>query len=127
MDHELLVDEVLGRISEFKTLRSAARHYQINPGLLSRVLAGGDSPTVRRALGIPLKTVGVEPCPTCGEAHTIPWCIKDLGEPKKPRKRTGKPSNRLTIHKQKPALAAAAIRRHMTVEDITALVEELLK
>lgn len=86
MDRELLVDAIASEISGFSSLRKMARHYRVNPGLISRVLNGGDSPTLRRAMGLPLASVTVQPCPSCGEAHLVGWCVKERGDPRPPRK-----------------------------------------
>ena len=52
-----------------------------------------DSPKLREALGLPPKTVTVEPCPDCGEVHTADWCTRDgppitRGRRQRERKRT---------------------------------------
>ena len=50
-------------------------------------LGEAKSEAVEIALGIkpkPPETVPVEPCSVCGEAHTVPWCTKEKGDPLPP-------------------------------------------
>jgi hypothetical protein len=58
----------------------AAAHMGVNPGLISRVLKGGDSPTLRRYFGIPDKQwARVSPCADCGKVHNPDFCTKADG------------------------------------------------
>lgn len=117
-------------VKAFDGVRPMARYYRLNPGNITHVMAGKESPTVRRALGLPYKRVEVEACADCGEGHTVGWCVKDLGEPKRPRPKRDKPAAPAThvrIHKTNVALAASSIRRHMGPADIALLIKELSK
>lgn len=104
----------------------------VNSGHLSSLLKDGRlSPTLDNALvrtGIldPLPhVVQVIACPACGEGHTVAWCTKELGEPKRPRVQRGIVSNRISIQRHRPDLAAAAILRLMKPAVVTELIEEL--
>lgn len=54
------------------TISDIARELGVNKGLISYVLDGNRSPTVLRALNLPVyETTPVPVCPTCGQVHKI--------------------------------------------------------
>lgn len=70
------------------TRAAAAKHLGVNKGLVSYVLAGGHSPTVLRALDMPvLEQVRVEVCIDCGQLHKLAKSCKAGNKPAKPRYR----------------------------------------
>lgn len=81
-DRELtdyLVDQIdeearceLAGLLETKTLSALARQLDVNKGLISYVINGGHSPTVLRALNMPVYEKGEAPiCLECGYVHTM--------------------------------------------------------
>lgn len=79
----------------------------INSAHISKLFGGSLSPTLDRALtragALQPKPepVPVEPCPNCGQAHTVDWCVHEEGQPKKPRSKKSK-------RKRKPRFSVAA-------------------
>jgi hypothetical protein len=73
----------------------------------------------RKMLGLPPAAVEVDPCPDCGEAHTVPFCTKEYGDPIKPPKpqpngRKSKPRKPYkNIDPTDPAQVQRQIERYM--------------
>lgn len=59
-------------LTDCHTKADIARDLEVNKGLITFVLQGNFSPTVLRALDIPVpKQVPVEVCPSCGKLHKL--------------------------------------------------------
>ena len=101
-----------------KSWRAVAAPYGIFPST-ARLLANGYEPgyKIRKKLNLP-DVVPVEVCPTCGEAPLAKH-HRCNGKPSRPR------HPRLAIRLDDPASAARSIRRHMTGDNIAALLLEL--
>jgi hypothetical protein len=110
--------ELQQRHESTKSWRDAAEPYGIFPSM-ARMLANGYEPgyKIRKKLNLPA-VVPVEVCPTCGEAPLAKH-HRCNGRPPRPRR------PRLAIRLDDPASAARSIRRHMTGDNIKALLAEL--
>ena len=82
----------MGKIS----LRAFAKSKKVNAGYLSAVINGSHpaSNKLRLALGLPPRSVAVEPCAKCGQVHTLKHC------PDAPRKYAPHPVMRVTAIKR---------------------------
>jgi ribosomal protein L32 len=104
--------------SSTKSWRDTAEPYGIFPAM-ARMIANGHEPghKIREKLNLPALTL-VEVCPNCGKAPIAKHhCCN--GKPHKPR------PPRLAIRLDDPHSAARSIRRHMTTDQIAALVAAL--
>ncbi len=72
---QLIAERAEGEISRFGGVRKAAvgltkeLGHRVTPGVVSLARKGRDIPSTRRAMGLPLASVEVRPCPECGELH----------------------------------------------------------
>jgi hypothetical protein len=74
----LLLCELKRVLCSMGSIKAAAEYLEVNPGVIHRVINGGDSPMLRRRLGIVDKTwARVSPCSDCGEVHTVDHCTKE--------------------------------------------------
>ena len=101
-----------------KSWRDTAEPYGIFPSM-ARMLANGYEPgyKIRKKLNLPT-VVPVEVCPDCGKAPLAKH-HRCNGKPPRPRR------PRLAIRLDDPHSAARSIRRHMTKDNIKALLLEL--
>jgi hypothetical protein len=71
-------------------------------GLLCSILGGYEPKTdkTRRRLGLPPKSIPVEPCGNCNEVHVVGWCVKIDGDPVKPKHPKPAPAKKRKATKQ---------------------------
>lgn len=68
-------------ILKYDGLRPAAhklskeKGWPVNHGIVALAAKGEDFPKARKVFDLPPKVVEVPPCPNCGEAHTVDWCV----------------------------------------------------
>jgi hypothetical protein len=69
-----------------QSTKQVADRLGVNKGTISKIKHGKVSVSNRilGALGLPLRGIEVPPCLKCGEAHTVAWCTKEVGEARPP-------------------------------------------
>ncbi len=73
--------------------RKIGARYGVSHAVIHRIVQYGyepKSPTIRSALGLPPRSVAVDPCAHCGQVHTLKHC------PGEPRKYAPHPVMRIT-------------------------------